>query len=169
MDRKTLAILGIILLVLARGAKFVIDRITLEKIRKRWGPMIRKYASIYGVPEDLITAIIYVESRGNPRAVSDIGAAGLMQVWWPAALQVGEIKRKEEFSPSEFLDPERNIKTGVAYLDWLRSWFFRKHGRMPTFQEWARMYYGGPFGYRKPQTLEYGQRVVAVLKEIQPV
>jgi soluble lytic murein transglycosylase-like protein len=42
--------------------------------------MVRHYAAHYNVPQELISALIDVESAWNPRAVSDKGALGLMQL-----------------------------------------------------------------------------------------
>ena len=166
-ERKILAVLGILLfLATLEGVKIVIDRRTLRKIQERYGSLIRKYASLYGVPEDLIVGIIYVESRGNPRALSPVGAAGLMQVWWPAALEVGEIKSKEEWKPERFFDPDRNIRTGTAYLAYLRDFYYRKRGFFPSIQTWARMYYGGPDGYRQPNTERYGRTVARIVETL---
>ncbi|MCF6192319.1 MAG: transglycosylase SLT domain-containing protein [Candidatus Hydrothermae bacterium] len=156
------------MLMLTKGDTVRINRATLEKIRREYGGIIRKYSALYGVPEDLITSIIYVESRGNPYAESLIGASGLMQVWWPAALQVGEIRKKEDWHPRDFFDPDRNIRTGVQYLAYLRDWFYKKHGRFPTIKEWARMYNGGNFGYKKPTTEPYGRMVVAAMSNMKP-
>ena len=42
--------------------------------------MVRHYATHYNVPQELISALIDVESAWNPHAVSDKGAMGLMQL-----------------------------------------------------------------------------------------
>jgi len=47
---------------------------------------VRQYAAHYRVPPELIAALIDVESRWNPRAVSNKGAMGLMQLM-PATAQ----------------------------------------------------------------------------------
>ena len=41
---------------------------------------VRRYASHYGVPAELVAALIDVESRWNSHAVSSKGALGLMQL-----------------------------------------------------------------------------------------
>jgi len=65
------------------------------------------YAAVYRVPPDLVHAIIEVESAWQPRAVSNKGAAGLMQLMPATAATFGVTNRFEI---------EQNIRGGVAYL-----------------------------------------------------
>jgi soluble lytic murein transglycosylase-like protein len=74
--------------------------------------VIAQYAESAGLDWRFIAAIIYEESRFAAYSVSDAGAYGLMQVRPIAAREVGE---------PEFLDPEANIRTGVRYLERLRT------------------------------------------------
>jgi soluble lytic murein transglycosylase-like protein len=68
------------------------------------------YASAFGVPLELVDAVIQVESGWNPYAVSKKGAAGLMQLMPETALRFGV---QDRFNVDE------NIRGGVAYLAWL--------------------------------------------------
>jgi soluble lytic murein transglycosylase-like protein len=68
------------------------------------------YASAFGVPAELVDAVIQVESGWNPYAVSNKGAAGLMQLMPATAARFGVRNR---------FDIEDNIRGGVAYLAWL--------------------------------------------------
>jgi soluble lytic murein transglycosylase-like protein len=65
------------------------------------------YAREYAVPSDLVIAIIEVESHWQPYAVSEKGAAGLMQLLPATAYRFGVTNR--------FVAQE-NIRGGVAYL-----------------------------------------------------
>jgi soluble lytic murein transglycosylase-like protein len=69
--------------------------------------IIKEAASRYGVPEDLIAAVIEAESQFNPRAVSPRGAQGLMQLMPKTAATLGV---EDPFSPRE------NIHGGVRHL-----------------------------------------------------
>lgn len=62
----------------------------------------------------LALAVIAVESSGQPGAVSHAGAQGLMQLI-PATA--------ERFGVADAMDPDQNIRGGVAYLDWLLNEF----------------------------------------------
>ena len=68
---------------------------------------IRAAATRYGVPEELVTAVIAVESEFNPRAVSRRGATGLMQLMPATAATFGVLDR---------LDAPQNIDGGVRHL-----------------------------------------------------
>ena len=68
----------------------------------------------YHVPVELVAAIIDEESGWNPYAVSNKGAAGIMQLMPATAVRFGVRNR--------FLVQE-NIRGGVAYLAWLKQKF----------------------------------------------
>lgn len=65
------------------------------------------YADHFRVPRALVRAIIQQESNWNPRAISDKGAAGLMQLM-PATARVYQVQNR--FSITE------NLSGGVRYL-----------------------------------------------------
>ena len=68
------------------------------------------YSAVFNVPVELVNAVIQVESGWNPNAVSQKGAAGLMQLMPQTALRFGVQDR---------FNIEENIRGGVAYLGWL--------------------------------------------------
>lgn len=68
---------------------------------------IREAASRYGVPQELITAMIEAESRFDVHAVSPRGALGLMQLMPGTAASLGI---RDPF------DPRQNIEGGVRHL-----------------------------------------------------
>ncbi len=80
--------------------------VTPEKSRS-FDDLIDQHASRQGVRKDLVRAVIQVESGFNPRAVSNKGAVGLMQLMPATARQLGV---QNPFDPSE------NVRGGVAYL-----------------------------------------------------
>jgi soluble lytic murein transglycosylase-like protein len=54
-----------------------------EAMRKRFRQAegwVQKYARHYGVPAEVVAALIDVESHWNPQAVLSSGAMGLMQL-----------------------------------------------------------------------------------------
>lgn len=70
----------------------------------------------HGLPPAFILAVIEVESRFDPYAVSPVGALGLMQVLpstgAPVARRLGIPWR----GPQTLFDPHANVRIGVAYL-----------------------------------------------------
>ena len=47
---------------------------------RQWCGIITRYAHEHGLPPDLVAAVIWQESGGDPQALSHSGAVGLMQV-----------------------------------------------------------------------------------------
>jgi soluble lytic murein transglycosylase-like protein len=62
-----------------------------------------------GVQPRLVRAVVHVESRGNPSAVSSKGARGLMQLMPATASEHG-------LSQNETHDPGKNLAAGTAHL-----------------------------------------------------
>jgi soluble lytic murein transglycosylase-like protein len=105
-------------------------------------PIINRAANTYKVDPDLIEAIMYAESRGNPDAQSGKGAGGLMQITEPTARGLGIEDR---------FDPEQNIMGGAKYIGQLIEQFgdvetalaaynagpgnVMKYGGIPPFEE----------------------------------
>ncbi len=69
--------------------------------------LIETYAAKHNLPTNLVKAVIQTESGGNPRAVSRVGAMGLMQLM-PANVREAGI--------SDPFDPEQNIAAGTRQL-----------------------------------------------------
>lgn len=85
----------------------------------QWSHLIVPYAKKYGLPPELIAAVILVESNGNPNAVSKYQACGLMQVVSNENMSVNS--RGERYfinrpSCEKLFDPEFNIEYGTRYL-----------------------------------------------------
>jgi soluble lytic murein transglycosylase-like protein len=104
---------------------------------------IREAAQRYGVPEELVSAVIRVESGFNVRAVSRKGARGLMQLMPGTAAILGV---------SDSFDPAENIDGGVRHLRGLLDMYgnnlpfalaaynagagaVNKHGGIPPYPE----------------------------------
>jgi soluble lytic murein transglycosylase-like protein len=119
----------------------------------RYDEHIRQASSLYQIPEDLIRAVIQVESDFDPRAVSPANARGLMQLMPETA---------ERMLVTDIFDPRQNIFGGVRYLRVLANLF---NGDIEltvagyNAGEGAVMRYGGIPPY--PETQEYVKRVLA--------
>jgi soluble lytic murein transglycosylase-like protein len=100
---------------------------------------VKVYSHHYGVPPELIGALIDVESRWNPHAVSNKGAMGLMQLMPATARRFGA------FDP---FDIEQNVAAGTRYVTTL-MWEFRGDRRLVV-----AAYYAGDHWISKKQ-LDY--------------
>jgi soluble lytic murein transglycosylase-like protein len=109
----------------------------------RYGDHIREAAALYQIPEELVRAVIKVESDYDPRAISRVGAQGLMQLM-PETAQRMQVR--------DVMDPRENILGGVRYLRVLANMFngnleltlagynagenaVVRHGGIPPFDE----------------------------------
>ncbi|RQS63832.1 lytic transglycosylase domain-containing protein [Burkholderia sp. Bp8984] len=76
-----------------------------------YGAYIAHASQVYNVDPRLIRAVIQTESSGRPKAVSDQGAVGLMQVEPSTAKGMGY--------KGDLTDPQTNINAGTQYLSQL--------------------------------------------------
>ena len=116
--------------------------------------LIETVALKHGVDPDLVHAVVQAESNYSPRAVSQVGARGLMQVM-PQTAAV--------FGIRNLYDPQANLEAGVQYLKFLL-------GRFNLTQAIAA-YNAGPATVRKyrgiPPFRETQDYVRRVLKNFQ--
>jgi soluble lytic murein transglycosylase-like protein len=119
----------------------------------RYDEHIRQAAVLYQIPEELIRAVIRVESDFDPRAVSPANARGLMQLIPETA---------ERMLVTDIFDPRQNIFGGVRYLRVLANLF---NGDLEltiaayNAGENAVIRHGGIPPYA--ETIEYVKRVLA--------
>jgi soluble lytic murein transglycosylase-like protein len=120
--------------------------------------LIRQAAEKYRVPVELLRAVMLVESNYNPRAVSEKGAIGLMQLM-PATAR--------DMYVADIWDPAQNIEGGARYLRLLAN----QYGG-DLFRTLAA-YNAGPEAVRRaggdipaiPETREYVRRVLALYQD----
>lgn len=83
---------------------------------------IKEASAKAGVDPCLVAAVIYAESGFRCKAVSDVGAVGLMQLMPETALWLAE-SNNLDYSNEQFYDPKVNIELGSLYLAWLDRLF----------------------------------------------
>ena len=83
-------------------------------------PLVERAAGEFDLPTDLLLAVIWVESRFDPDAVSSAGARGLMQLMPGTACDMA--RKLDEDDPDPH-DPCFAVRAGAAYLAWLHDRF----------------------------------------------
>lgn len=82
-----------------------------------WDDLVRQASERNAIPAMWVRAVLQAESAGDPHAVSDAGAMGLMQLM-PGTWK--EVRRTLNLGADPF-DPHDNIAAGAAYLRWLHD------------------------------------------------
>ncbi len=129
-----------------RGYKKIITEVKNRSHRK-YDQIINTKSSKYNIKSSIIEAVITVESNWDPRALSQKGAIGLMQLM-PSTASDMQIRNP--------YNPEENIEGGTRYLRYLMDRFdnnlelvlaaynagpsrVEKSGGIPPFRE-TRLY-----------------------------
>lgn len=110
-----------------------------------WQQVLPEVAQRYNHDPKLIQAIIQVESNGDPKAVSPVGARGLMQITkgtWEDTVR----RLQKNWNWDEAFDPVKNMEIGCAYLDWLRKYLEKNRNkwRVPWPEIGLAAYNAGP-------------------------
>ena len=83
---------------------------------QKYNDLIKKYSNEYRLSPSLVASIINVESNYNSKAISSVGAIGLMQIMPSTAKWLTGTEQN-------LLEPETNIKIGCMYLNYLKTHF----------------------------------------------
>ena len=123
----------------------------------RWCSQITRHALVQGLDADLLAALIWQESGGDPLAYSHSGAVGLMQVMPRDGLAASFMCKNGPCfsgrpSSNELFDPESNIKYGPRMLAGLMN-------RYGNFREALRAYGPMDVGY------SYAEKVLGIYEK----
>jgi len=119
--------------------------------------LVNKIAPRFKIETDLAMAFIAVESGFNPKATSPKNAQGLMQLIPETAAR---------FNVKNSYDPEDNIKGGLAYLQWLLTYFegdIKLVAAAYNSGENAVVRYKGVPPY--PETQKYVKKIASLYKK----
>lgn len=128
------------------------EELTIDLPAKNIKPVIEE--------EDLVSAIILVESRGNDSAIGDrhlVGneAIGALQIRPIMVREVNRIlklkKAKKHYQLKDRFNREKSIE---MFLIWKEF-----HHKDSDYETIARNWNGGPNGYKKSRTEKYWQKV----------
>jgi hypothetical protein len=109
----------------------------------KYPELIRKEAIKQGISPELAVAVATVESRLNPNAVGSKGEIGLFQL------------RPELYPNAQLLNPNVNIKLGIAHLK-----YWKKHCPVKEQFAWISCYNQGFRKPKYPTLLPYYKKVL---------
>jgi len=113
------------------------------------------------IPAILIAALIQVESGGNDRAIGDGGRSlGCLQI---SDVVVADVRRitGRWVSRTDAWSRQKSIRICVDYLSHYAT--RERLGYEPRMEDMARIWNGGPNGWRKDSTRDYWRKVQSVL------
>ncbi|NOR53158.1 MAG: transglycosylase SLT domain-containing protein [Candidatus Aminicenantes bacterium] len=126
------------------------------QVQKKYDGIIKEIAKEYDLEPALIHSIILIESDYDPRAVSNKGAMGLMQLM-PATA--------EHYGVKNPFDPRENIMGGTKYLkDMCKLYYNSTDHVLAAYNagQTAIKKYGGIPPY--PETINYIEKVKATYR-----
>lgn len=111
----------------------------------------------------LLTAIIAVESNNNPRAGFPDGMAwGILQITKPLINDINRIQNHYHFIKEDALVPQLAEQMYEIYITHYAT--KARLGHTPTDEDVARIWRGGPNGFKDPKTVKYWKRVQTALQ-----
>lgn len=82
--------------------------IAMHRVIQQWDALATEEAKRAGIPVSWVLATIFAESGGNPRAKSQVGALGLMQIYSKSI--------RGSLTDGQVLVPETNVRLGASTL-----------------------------------------------------
>ena len=123
--RRLFGALALVVLVLGAVAIYAVriepDWYLRARYPLQFQTIIEAHAVNYGLEPSLVAAVVYTESKFDPRAESSAGALGLMQLLPDTAQGIADRTGGGNFKTSDLYDPELNVRYGCWYLNALRD------------------------------------------------
>lgn len=113
----------------------------------------------------LLLAIERVESGGLTTAISKSGAVGCLQIKPIVIDDVNRITGGVNFTLQDAFSRERSAEIFMIYTTYYAH--PSRIGRNPTAEDVARIWNGGPNGWKKSSTKAYWNRVRAEIDKLQ--
>lgn len=107
---------AIIMLIMTIIIVIGLKELMMKQMYKReYAEYVSKYSNEYEIDENLIYALIKVESNFKSNAISRSNAQGLMQLLYSTAEEIAG-KNGIELTEEKILEPETNINLGTIYI-----------------------------------------------------
>ncbi len=132
-----IAILAVAAIGLGFLGDFIITCIEKNAYPREYAEYVEVYAEQYGVPENLVFAVIHTESSFDSGAISSVGAVGLMQMLPETFEWLTDEILFDHLESGMLYDPETNIKYGTYLLS-------RYYDRYGDWELTLAAYNGGP-------------------------
>jgi soluble lytic murein transglycosylase len=84
---------------------------------QQYDGLIRSVAAAHHLDPMLLKAVVWRESRFDPRKYGTAGERGLMQVSEKAAREWAHENKIDNFRPQDLFDPKTNLEAGAWYLE----------------------------------------------------
>jgi hypothetical protein len=114
---------------------------------------------------ELIKAIAFIESRGNPNAVGDkhlgIPSVGLLQL---RPIMVREVNRILKNKGLDKRFKNRDRKNAEKSIEMFNIWADAYHMNS-SYEKMARNWNGGPKGYKRTATVHYWLKITKYAKQ----
>jgi soluble lytic murein transglycosylase-like protein len=134
-------LIALFLLLNKRKQGFFVLNERGQKIKQKWGHLTSVASIKWGIPENVIIAVIGIESDGNQHVVGSSGEMGLMQLT-PATFD--DYERINNITVFNRFNPVNNIDAGSWYLSEIQ-----KNFPLEAWHEKIQAYNVGIGGYRK--------------------
>ena len=109
--------------------------------------------------------LIAVESEGDDRAIGDNGrGVGCLQIHPVCVEDVNRIAGTH-YTLDDRRDREASLEMCAIYLTHYGTANAKETGKMPTAEVLARIWNGGPRGYKKSATIPYWHKVKAEMRQ----
>lgn len=109
-----------------------------------------------------LNSIITIESKGNAKAITKDGSAGILQIKPIMVKEVNRICRinkiDKKFTLSDRFDVDKSIE-----MFWIYQNFYNKNA---SYEKMARDWNGGPSGHKKSKTKKYWNKVNKVFASL---
>lgn len=123
--------MGCVLLALRSGDGLYTTYEWLSPARfHQFDQLITEIATAHQLDPMLVKAVVWRESKFDPKKVGSAGERGLMQVTERAAREWSRQAQRPGFSPEQLLDPRTNLEAGCWYLR--RAFQHWEHQSAPT-------------------------------------
>ena len=113
------------------------------------------------ISDNIIHAIIKVESNGNNLAIGDDGrSVGCMQIQKSVIDDVNDVS-SVKYKYNDRYNRSKSIEIFKIYIT--RYATVKRLGHIPTDEDIARIWNGGPNGYKKSATKKYWNKIKLLL------